>query len=229
MYIKKRTFNIRSLYCGLALVLTFSLAIQNATAQICCSSPALKPGKGFFIIPHEPGKSFHEARQNFLAEEAKLAAEDIRKGAAFLRLEATREIQEENRALLASAEELEKLAQKVENGTVDSTKDLDEAFARAHEALAGSYISKASQAWAKKDTAQAGQYLKAAIFHLNNALAWSGRTLEASSRAAIKKARRVAENLIAGVEQDADEVHQALDAVKKERKKLNEALSGKRQ
>ena len=216
---------------GFMIALAITIISSTAWTQVFFpdslpSTPTL--GQGLFI-PNEPGKSFHEARQNFLQEESKIAAADIRKGAAFLKMEAAHAQKDVKKEFSASENELEKLAIGIEKGTISSAKELDETFARAHQVLAKQDIAKASEAWTKKETAQAGHYLKAAIFHLNNALAWSGRTVEVSSRAAIKKARHVADNLITGVEQDADDVRQALDAVKTERDKLNEALSGKRQ
>ncbi len=169
-------------------------------------------GQGYFA-PKEPGKTFHEARQNFLDEEYKIAAEDIRKGAVFIKVEAARGTKESHKLLGEAAQDLEKLAVKVENGTADSARELDEAFASAHHALARHYILTAGEAWAKKETTLTGQYLQAAAYHFMYAMAWDSRKLETASLAAIKKSRTVARKLIEGSDYAAEDVSKALETM----------------
>jgi hypothetical protein len=199
---------------GLWIAIAMAIITPTAWAQVFFPYPnTLQPVTGFYAILNEPGKTFHEARLNFLDEAEKNAAAAIRKGAAFVKIEeasATKEIKD---ALVASENELEKLAQAEEKGAINSAHELDEAFARAHQTLARSYIFKASEAWTKKETAKAGQYLKAAISHLNNALAWSGQKLESSTVTAIKKSRVVAGKLIEGTGYGSKEVGKTLETV----------------
>ena len=112
----------RTLY-GCCMAAAILLATSFAQAQVFFPDPfpypsTLTPGAGFYSIPNEPGKSFHEARQNFLQEEAKIAAADIRKGAAYLKMEKAVAKKEMQDVIAASERDLEKLAQNVENGTV---------------------------------------------------------------------------------------------------------------
>jgi hypothetical protein len=67
---------------------------------------------------------------------------------------------------MASTQELGKLTDQVQKGTVSSARELDEAFARVHYALARYYQSKVSESWARKEASEAGQDLKAATVHL---------------------------------------------------------------
>ncbi len=212
----------------LTLVFIITLCTSGAWAQLYfpelpVSPGPFKVGKGFFVS-NEPGKSFHEARQNFLSEEAKIAAADIRKGASFLKMEAANVKEESKNELMTSEKELETLAQGVENGTVKSSRELDEAFARAHQKLARSYIVRATEAWTKKEIAKAGQYLKIAISHLNSALAWSGQKIESSSATAVKKSRIVAGKLMEGTDYATEEVSKALEAMNKEIDKLGKEI-----
>ena len=93
---------------------------------------------------------------------------------------------------------------------MESARDLDAVFARAHQALAKSYITRASEAWAEKETAKTGHLLKAALSHFKNALAWSAQIMDASTAATVKKSRRVAGKLIAGTGWATEEVVKAL-------------------
>lgn len=168
------------------------------------------PATGFYSIHNEPGKSFHEARQNFLNEEAKIAAADIRKGVAYLKMEKAVAKKEMRDSITAAERDLEKLARNVEQGTVESAGELDAVFARAHQALAKSYITRASEAWAEKDEAKTGQLLKTAITHLKSTYAWSGKMMDASTAAAVRESRNVAGKLIAGIGWAAEETGKAL-------------------
>jgi hypothetical protein len=178
------------------------------------------PAQGFYTMANEPGKSFHEARQNFLDEEAKVAAADIRKGAAYLKMEKAAAKKELHEVIAASERDLEKLAQNVEQGTVESARELDAVFARAHLALAGSYSARASEAWVKKEEVKTGQLLKAALAHIKNAYAWSGRIMDATTVAAVKKSRQTADKLIAGTGAAAEEAGKALETTGREIEKL---------
>lgn len=51
----------------------------------------------------------------------------------------------------SSAESLESLAEKMEKGTVNSAKDLENALSRSHQAVAEYYHQSASEHWVKKD------------------------------------------------------------------------------
>jgi hypothetical protein len=208
--------------CGFIITLSISIISPAAWAQVFFpdpypSTPTL--GQGLFI-PNEPGKSFHEARQNFLLEEVKIAATDIRKGAAYLKMEKA-VVKKEMQDIIASSErELEKLAQDVENGTVESARELDAVFARAHQALAKSYITRATEAWATKDATQTGHYLKTAIAHFRSYLAWSGQKLDTATAASIRDCRALAGKLIHNAGYASEEVGKALKNVAKEIDKL---------
>lgn len=204
----------RTLYCFF-IATTIILATSFTQAQMWFPDPypypvTPTPATGFYLIPNEPGKSFHEARQNFLNEEAKIAAADIRKSIAYMKMEKASAKKEIRESLAESEKELEGLAQKVENETVESTRELDEAFARAHQTLAKSYIAKASDAWLKKESVQTGQYLNAAIKHFNSARAWSAQKTDAAAAAAMKDSRRIAGKLKEGAGSTAEEVGRAL-------------------
>lgn len=158
---------------------------------------------------------FQAAHDSFLSKEYKKASEEIRKGAAFVRIEAGSAAGEAKQALERSQRELQSLAKGVEKGGVQDVKRLDDAFARASQYLALSHRAKASEAWDKKEPRKAGNELKAAATHLENGAAWMGVEAKASCVAAVRDTRIVAGKLIEGSGYVADEVGKSIDALGK--------------
>jgi hypothetical protein len=183
----------------------------------------------WIVLVDEPEFHFQKAHEFFLKKDFKAAASEIRKGAAFLKLEAGRSTAEGKKALAASADELGKLADDVQKGTVASEKQLKDAFARADHALANHHYLKASEYWAKKDEKKAGHALKAAAQHLEQAAAWSGHKLEAGALDVIDGVRAGAGKLTEGTGWAADEVGKGIDDLGKEISKLGKAIEPKKE
>jgi hypothetical protein len=226
---------------GLAMGLMIALVISGVGLTGCKKSARaaepsdpddIKVPKGYVVVEEDvllqfvdsPGEHFHKARQSFLKKDFKAAAEDIRKGAAFLRLQAARATTEGKKGLMASVAELEKLANDVEKGTVTSAKTLDRAFASAHHKLAQHHYLKALDYKAKKDTKRLGHSLKAAAVHLEHGFAWAGHELEAVSVRAIKDVGLLAGKLVEGTGWVAEEVGKAVEKIGQEIEKLGKLL-----
>ena len=79
---------------------------------------------------------FVKAREAFLNMRLKLAAVQIRRGAAVLHTEEAKSTGEVRLELAATAADLERLAQRIEQDKVKAGSELDTAFARADHALA---------------------------------------------------------------------------------------------
>ena len=96
------------------------------------AKPAPPAPEGYVVVEEDvltvfvdaPGEHFHKARQSFLKKDYKVAAEEIRKGAAFMKLQAGRATAEGKKVLTVSIGELEMLAKDVEQGTVTSAATL---------------------------------------------------------------------------------------------------------
>jgi hypothetical protein len=134
------------------LVVTVAVGLLGCKKAAVAAEPAKPNAPAGYVLVEEdvllqfvelPGEHFHKARENFLKKDFKGAASEIRKGAAFLRLEAARATKEGKVGLTASIAELERLANDVEKGTVTSAKTLDRAFAKAHHGLAKHHYLKA--------------------------------------------------------------------------------------
>jgi len=146
-----------------------------------------------------PQERFQKARENFLKGDFGDAAAEIRRAASFLKSESAKAAGEVKQDLIQSAQDLDKLADGVEKKAISSENDLNESFTRAEYALARYYHSKASEAWAKKEVSQAGQYLKAAGIQLEDALTWAGGRVDEKSKEAIQKAKDIGERMEKGV------------------------------
>lgn len=163
----------------------------------------------------EPNAHFQAAHDSFLSKEYKKAAEEIRKGLAFVRLEEGTAIAKAKQDLDVSERELQRLAKNVEQGSVQEVKRLDSAFARADQALALSHRIKANEAWDKKELTKIENELKAGATHVENAAAWLGAEAKAGAATAVRDTRSVAAKLTEGSGYAVEEVGKAIDSLGK--------------
>jgi hypothetical protein len=169
-------------------------------------------------------RDFKKAHEEFLKKDSRAAATEIRKAAALLKREEGSAAIEGEKDLSASAQELEKLAADVEKGTVTSGKELDNAFARAHYALARNYYLKASEFWAGKETSKTGHNLKSAAGGLERGLAWAGHKAETGTQTAIRDARAAGDKLIKDEGWVKDEVDKGIKDLGEEIEKLSKKI-----
>ncbi len=177
------------------LVLLLSLTVVT-TAAVAQDELRRLPPTQIVIDPailasftDEPCHHFEQARERLNASEPRQAAEHLRTGAAFLKLEAARATPQGREPLAASIRELEKLAEAVEQGVVRTATPLDAAFMRAHYALAGHHCIKAAHRCCQVGTPQhevdskrASQDLRAAAKHLERASWWGQQEVDKETR-----------------------------------------------
>ena len=87
------------------------------------------------IFSDEVDPHFHKAVEYFSKKETAKAAEEIRKGALFLKKQSRGELGETRRCLLNAGQNLEQLADRIEKGKATCEKDLRATFARVHRDL----------------------------------------------------------------------------------------------
>jgi hypothetical protein len=167
-----------------------------------------------------PQRHFKAARVAFERKDKKTAGGEIRKGAAFLRLEAARAEGESRSALDDTAGKLEILARDVESGTTTDVAMLDHAFRSAQHALANSHYRAASERWTKKEYKQSGYELKATARHLENAADWSEADARKGASESVNEARKVGDKLVKGAKWTDDEVNKAFENIGKKLKEL---------
>jgi len=168
----------------------------------------------------EPNRHFWNAHEAFIAKDYDKAADEIRKGEAFLTLEASRASGDAKRSLNLSAQELEKLAvDMTDNRRAKSTVEMDQSWGRADRALAQAHQVQAKGDWQKKETAKAGYEMKAAALNLEESADWAGSEAKTGVSAVVRDTRLMAGKLTAGGEYAAGEVDKGIDD-------LGHAISG---
>jgi hypothetical protein len=155
-------------------------------------------------------QSFQKARQDFLQKDMKAAADEIRKGAAYVKSEADKATGKGKEALMASYQELERLSGELKKGVVTSPKKMELAFAHAYQALAQNSYVKSTEAWTRKEIKNAGQHLKAASEYLERGLTWAGQKGEAGTAKVIKESKDLSRKLTEGAGWAASEVGKGL-------------------
>jgi hypothetical protein len=223
---------MRYISYGLAIALMIAISTTGASAQTSQSTNPSESTKDKVSVDEKALDSlvgeaehyFHQAREDFFKKNMKAAADEMRKGAAFMKLEAGRATEAGKKPLMDSIQELEELADSVEKGTVTSTSELGHAFARAHTALATHYRLKAAESWATKETSKAGKALKAAALHLEYSAAWGSVKLETGTKEVVKNTRILAEKLMKGTGSVTTEVGKTVEALGKEIKKVGQSV-----
>ena len=182
---------------SLFLLIVMLISVGTYAAE----NPAEKPKGVLGTVEARamPESYFHKAYDYFREESWKASAEEIRKGVSLLKREAARATGKGKEGLLDAASELEKLADDVEKGIIDIAKVLKHAFARAHYALASNSLTKASEAWSKKEIRETGIELKLAATPLENAATWAGEKLPGPAVAAVDEARSLSGKMIEGM------------------------------
>jgi len=178
------------------------------------------------VFVDEPQHHYMRAFENFLKHDWEAAAAEIRKGAAFLKLEASRAAGDAKKELTASVQMLEKLADDIEKGAVRSAKDVQDVFAKAEHAVAKHHYLKAAEAWGKKSIKKAGHELQAAAVSLEHGFAWAGQKLEAGAVKVMDDTRHVAGKLIEGAGWVADEVGKAIEYLGRKIDMLGKTVAG---
>jgi len=164
--------------------------IEPRTAQV--------PEEILLRFVDEPSHHFGLAHEHFLKKDYAKSAAEIRKGEGFMRLEMARSKGEGQKALADAAIRLEKLAEAIDSGSVNSVDEIKTALARAEHTLAFHHELKAEEYWEANENLSVGRDLKAASMSLKNSLKYAGEKVEAETDAVIKDANNIGQKLIEG-------------------------------
>jgi len=159
----------------------------------------------------EPDRHFQNAHQAFLAKDYEKAAQEIRKGEAYMKLEAGRASGDVNHSLNSSAQELEKLAVDMRRKAANNLSEMDNSFRRADRALAQSHQIKAKESWSKKETVRAGYEMKAGALLLEQSADWAGSEAKSGVSATVRDTRMLAGKLTEGSAYAVEEVGKGID------------------
>ena len=200
-------------------LLMFVIAIL--TISVWVSAAAQAQSKGSIE------QTFQKARKDYLQKDMKAAADEVRKGAAYLKSEAAAAKGKGKEALTASYRELEKLAGELEKGTVKTAKEMEMAFARAYNALATNSHVKSAESWAKKEYKKAGDELEAAAGELEKGYIWAEQKAEAGTQKVIDDSKALSKKMKEGTSRASAEVGKAMKDLEDEIKTFGRKISGK--
>ena len=199
----------------------FTFVIVILAISVGLSAAAVTQSKGSLE------QSFQKARKDYLQKDMKAAADEVRKGAAYLKSEAAAAKGKGKEALTASYQELEKLAGEMEKGTVKTVKELEMAFARAYNALATNSNVQSMEAWTKKEFRKAGEKLESSVDQLEKGFAWAGQKAEAGTQKVIDDSKALSKKMKEGSSRASAEVGRAMKDLEDEIKTFGRKISGK--
>jgi hypothetical protein len=199
----------------------FALIIVLVTISVWLSAAAEADSKES-VEPY-----FQKTRQDYLQKDMKAAAEELRKGVAYLKSEASVAKGKGKEALTASYRELEKLSGELEKGTVKSVKKMEMAFARTYKALATNSHVKSTEAWSKKEFKKAGDELDAAVDELEKGFAWGGQKADAGTQKVISESKELSKKLKEGVGWASAEASKAMKDMEDEIRTFGQRISSK--
>ena len=169
-------------------------------------------------------KDLQKVRESFLKKDLKASAAAIRKGGAYLASLEAQAAENREQAYLAGMEGLERAANRVEKGTVKSVKELEREFESSYHALAQYHYLRATEYWAKKETANVGQKLSTANAYFESGVKEAGGKERREVRFVIKDTRILAGKLVQGAESVNGEVEKGIKAPGVEIEKLGEKV-----
>ena len=172
-----------------------------------------------------PELDFTSAYDSFEKKDFARAAQEIRKGADFLKTAAERSSGKIRGDLSRSYNEIVKLSTDIENGSVKSSSRLKKEFSRAHQSLSEYYNERLGNSWLKRDTDNAGRELKSAVSNLEHSLSWAGNETKQKTKTVINDARSLGERLINKVALTAKEVETEIQKVGVEINELKAKVS----
>ncbi len=178
----------------------------------------------WMFFANEPNKGFNQAKSEFLAKATKSTVFEIRRAAAYLKLEAARGRVEKLSDLQNSIDELDDLADDVENGVVTTVDKFEEPFARAQLSLAVFHQKMAQITWRRKEYKRTGQELLAAAANLEHAAEWAGHTLDGTAQMALRDTRAEANALIAGNSWKDENVRKSMAELSNETDRVDHVL-----
>jgi hypothetical protein len=170
---------------------------------------------GGLVLTHseDPTQDFDSARQRFLELDATEAAARIRRGIQTMRATLAGVGDDSRQALQDSVTELESLARATEQRSVNSVKRLDEAFARAHYALANQHFLAALRAREQMAQFRVGEELRWSADHLQRSTQRMGLQLREDEAAIIDRTRTLSANIRAGIGVTTDEIGHGIHAL----------------
>jgi soluble cytochrome b562 len=181
----------------------------------------------WYPVAEEPQRHFGAAIEAYMKKDYKAAATEVRKGAAYVRLEAARAAGDAKQGLDAANADLQKTAAALDKGALKAQKDMERTFASTNHALALAHRARAAESWARKSYDQVGYELKAAAHGLDSGATWAGAEAKAAASAAATDARAIGDKLASGGVWAKDEIAKGFESLGNGLNKLGQSIGSK--
>lgn len=162
----------------------------------------------------EAGRHLDRAREAFLQGHTRSAAQELRKAAIMMKIDAGHHQDPVDKAMLKSAHELDSLVERLRSGqSTDTIDEVDALSSRALTVLAQHEQAKAVMAWGQRSPHRSGRYLRAAADNLERATFRARAQLSTATSNVIRNARNLSSKLIDGTASTVDEAGRGIEAL----------------
>lgn len=188
---------------------------------------AFKLDENVWVLFYDvPSRRFQRTRDAFVRRDWDAVSRDLAVSAGFIRVEASRSVEELAFPLENVADRLDEIADNIQSAQLAGS-DLDAAFARSHWLLAQHYLELSVLARDRGNNRNAGAYLWATAHHMERTVLWSNARLTRGQVRALDRLRDLAEQLRDG--DDAARVYKEKPIVlaRKTLKELGEFMDRK--
>lgn len=182
--------------------------------------PAGVDSPGPLATRHEAQGSFDRARAALVRKDFATSAKHLRAAAAFIHTHADEAEIGAIAALQGASKELEVLAERMEQGKVQTTRTFDRVFANANRAEAQHHLTRAKAAMSKREHQHAGEELVMGVDHLERATRDLRRPRDADAEAALMDARALADLMMRGGVPTRAEARRVTDQIEAELRRL---------
>lgn len=168
-----------------------------------------------FMISDQFNRHLVQARMSAQQQDTERAATELKLAADYLDMYAGAASDDTAKGELQQARrELEQLAERVGGGQSARPRQIDQAVARAHQALAKHHLAKMKQFQENDQTIRAGYGLHGAANHLMRSIIWSDQDLDRETDRAIRRANEAAGRLVRG--EDVQNQQQVVSALSRQ-------------
>jgi hypothetical protein len=219
----------------LLVPLIFLTVLTLSTWSIVADEKHRKAPEGYILIDEDdwaylmedPEIYLREGREHFLANKMKQSAFELRRGAVYLRAEASRASDAASTKLRLAAGEIESLADEIERGGIQSVSKIDGALSRAYYALSAHYYELASKSRMGKELEKTANRLSASVYYLDRAIERSGEKADSAAKTLMNRVTKTAGAIRRGTGYSIEELGRTMRDLGKEIERIQDTIFGK--
>jgi hypothetical protein len=219
----------------LLVPLIFLTVLTLSTWSIVADEKHRKAPEGYILIDEDdwaylmedPEIYLREGREHFLANKMKQSAFELRRGAVYLRAEASRASDAASTKLRLAAGEIESLADEIERGGIQSVSKIDGALSRAYYALSAHYYELASKSRMGKELEKTANRLSASVYYLDRAIERSGEKADSAAKTLMNRVTKTAGAIRRGTGYSIEELGRTMSDLGEEIERIQDTIFGK--